>query len=329
MALGKQSRAAEMLVKRLRGEGLSKVYWMPDEHCKACYDCKSVRPSFEGPAIWLRDQAFSAWRRKHHCRLCGQIFCGRCASNIIGAKRFGADGAIRVCNLCLKLMDEYRDDDDDDRRSVLSLSTSLRRPSLSDRAFLDNPMSPEMPYARSPFAASQLFTTHEDGLQAIEEGMVPKRWESTTADEVERPFTPNGSGSEEDDEDRLWAMRPNTAAPFRRQIEDGDEADQDDSRAPSPSETSPTAPTGQRALGKRIGLPRVDTTTSTEYDGEYRPPLEHLDSNIPLRMRLSSRTSQGGLTALIDAEGKEGLWRERSHSFVSVFRIVKAVRGAS
>lgn len=43
VALGKQSRAAEMLVKRLRGEGLSKVYWMPDEHCKACYDCKSVR----------------------------------------------------------------------------------------------------------------------------------------------------------------------------------------------------------------------------------------------------------------------------------------------
>ncbi len=73
---------------------------------------------------------------------------------------------------------------------------------------------------------------------------------------------------------------------------------------------------GQRALGKRIGLPRVDTTTSAEYDGEYRPPLEHLDSNIPLRMRLSSRTSQGGLTALIDAEGKEGLWRERSHTFV-------------
>ena len=29
---------------------------MDDENCKECYDCKSV---------------FTAWRRKHHCRICG------------------------------------------------------------------------------------------------------------------------------------------------------------------------------------------------------------------------------------------------------------------
>jgi rRNA maturation endonuclease Nob1 len=37
-------------------EGLSREYWMDDELCKECYDCKSV---------------FTAWRRKHHCRICG------------------------------------------------------------------------------------------------------------------------------------------------------------------------------------------------------------------------------------------------------------------
>jgi 1-phosphatidylinositol-3-phosphate 5-kinase len=37
--------------------GLSRDYWMDDENCKECYDCKSV---------------FSAWRRKHHCRICGE-----------------------------------------------------------------------------------------------------------------------------------------------------------------------------------------------------------------------------------------------------------------
>ena len=29
---------------------------MDDDHCKECYDCKSV---------------FTTWRRKHHCRICG------------------------------------------------------------------------------------------------------------------------------------------------------------------------------------------------------------------------------------------------------------------
>lgn len=29
---------------------------MDDENCKECYDCKSI---------------FTAWRRKHHCRICG------------------------------------------------------------------------------------------------------------------------------------------------------------------------------------------------------------------------------------------------------------------
>lgn len=56
------------IIRRLRGEGLSKNYWMADENCKECYDCKSV---------------FTTWRRKHHCRICGQIFCSRCAPNII------------------------------------------------------------------------------------------------------------------------------------------------------------------------------------------------------------------------------------------------------
>lgn len=36
--------------------GLSREYWMDDELCKECYDCKSV---------------FTTWRRKHHCRICG------------------------------------------------------------------------------------------------------------------------------------------------------------------------------------------------------------------------------------------------------------------
>lgn len=39
----KKSNSVSRLIRRMRGEGLSKHYWMADEHCKECYDCKSVR----------------------------------------------------------------------------------------------------------------------------------------------------------------------------------------------------------------------------------------------------------------------------------------------
>lgn len=40
-------------------------YWMPDDISRECYECAT---------------RFSALRRRHHCRVCGQIFCSRCCS---------------------------------------------------------------------------------------------------------------------------------------------------------------------------------------------------------------------------------------------------------
>src|SRR2546422_350573 len=44
------------VIRRLRGEGVNKDYWMADDTCRECYDCKST---------------FTIVRRKHHCRICG------------------------------------------------------------------------------------------------------------------------------------------------------------------------------------------------------------------------------------------------------------------
>ena len=223
-------------------------------------------------------------------------------------------------------MEEYKDDgDDDDRRSITSISTSVRMPSISDRAFLEAAISPETQYAKSPFAASQLFSSQpNDNLTAIEEGSVPTRWR----DDDDRPYTPFGERSEYEDEDEgYWTMRPHTAAPFRRPMdenEDSDDAqnDEGDDHPTSPGSPTPLSP-GQNAdhrpMPRRVGFPRTDTISS---DGgmamERRLPLSRGDSMAPLiglRTRLSSRTSQGGLTALLDTEKTEGLWRARSHSF--------------
>lgn len=54
-----------------------KQYWMPDSQCKECYDCS---------------EKFTTFRRRHHCRLCGQIFCSRCCNQEIPGKFMGYTG---------------------------------------------------------------------------------------------------------------------------------------------------------------------------------------------------------------------------------------------
>lgn len=83
---------------------------------------------------------------------------------------------VRVCNLCLELMNEY--DDDDDRRSINSNGTSVLLPVSAGPVFHvgdeNMGMSSSYPngYSQSPFAASHLFRQahhHNDSLGAIRE----------------------------------------------------------------------------------------------------------------------------------------------------------------
>ncbi|KAJ1398777.1 hypothetical protein B484DRAFT_300550, partial [Ochromonadaceae sp. CCMP2298] len=63
----------------------SNQFWMPDRFCKVCYGC---------------EEAFTMYRRRHHCRMCGQIFCNSCSSFYIEGKLFSTPGLVRACRLC-------------------------------------------------------------------------------------------------------------------------------------------------------------------------------------------------------------------------------------
>ncbi|KAK4783149.1 hypothetical protein SAY86_007523 [Trapa natans] len=73
---------------------LSQVFWMPDRSCRVCYEC---------------DSQFTFFNRRHHCRLCGRVFCAKCTANTVPAtsdhqQTSGWDEweRIRVCNFCFK-----------------------------------------------------------------------------------------------------------------------------------------------------------------------------------------------------------------------------------
>ncbi|XP_033208545.1 putative 1-phosphatidylinositol 3-phosphate 5-kinase [Belonocnema kinseyi] len=78
-------------------------YWMPDSVSKQCYEC---------------GERFTTFRRRHHCRVCGQIFCSKCCCDEIPGKIMGCTGDLRVCTYCCKVVLSYLQSSD--MRSDLS-----------------------------------------------------------------------------------------------------------------------------------------------------------------------------------------------------------------
>ncbi|KAH0691092.1 hypothetical protein KY289_018450 [Solanum tuberosum] len=72
---------------------VSRDFWMPDESCRVCYECDSL---------------FTLFNRRHHCRLCGRVFCAKCTSNSIPVPprepRLLQEECekVRVCHYCYK-----------------------------------------------------------------------------------------------------------------------------------------------------------------------------------------------------------------------------------
>lgn len=71
-------------------ESARPVYWIPDSSIKRCHLCK---------------QEFGSYDRKHHCRACGQGFCGKCSDKQRPVPSRGWDYPVRVCNSCAQRKD--------------------------------------------------------------------------------------------------------------------------------------------------------------------------------------------------------------------------------
>eukprot|EP00062_Callorhinchus_milii_P004695 gi/632943331/ref/XP_007886892.1/ PREDICTED: hepatocyte growth factor-regulated tyrosine kinase substrate isoform X4 [Callorhinchus milii] len=49
---------------------------------------------------------FGVMTRKHHCRACGQIFCGKCSSKSSTIPKFGIEREVRVCEPCFEQLNK-------------------------------------------------------------------------------------------------------------------------------------------------------------------------------------------------------------------------------
>ncbi|XP_051135010.1 1-phosphatidylinositol-3-phosphate 5-kinase FAB1B-like isoform X2 [Andrographis paniculata] len=101
---------------------VSRDFWMPDQSCRVCYEC---------------DSQFTLFNRRHHCRLCGRIFCGKCTSNWIPAqpsepKNIAEEwDRIRVCNYCFKQQEQGQAGVVDNGHQVAGSEISSASPSAT------------------------------------------------------------------------------------------------------------------------------------------------------------------------------------------------------
>lgn len=81
----------------------------PRRHSRHHHGSSRSRRS-RGPPVWVPDQlvvqcnscnvAFTLFRRRHHCRACGQIFCADCSRFTKNLNCWGYNGPVRVCESC-------------------------------------------------------------------------------------------------------------------------------------------------------------------------------------------------------------------------------------
>ena len=67
-------------------KGEDKKLWVPDDHSQNCYNCGS--------------KFFSLLNRRHHCRVCGNIFCKSCLESFCEITIYGEKKELKVCTYC-------------------------------------------------------------------------------------------------------------------------------------------------------------------------------------------------------------------------------------
>ncbi|ONK75153.1 uncharacterized protein A4U43_C03F13910 [Asparagus officinalis] len=119
-------RVKSWIPRRSEPPNVSRDFWMPDHSCRVCYEC---------------DSQFTIFNRRHHCRLCGRVFCGKCTANSVPISPYDPNNAredverIRVCNFCFK---QWEQDMLSPRNGIRPHSDGFN-PSLSAMSLVSSP----------------------------------------------------------------------------------------------------------------------------------------------------------------------------------------------
>ncbi|KAI5858716.1 hypothetical protein BZA05DRAFT_329983 [Tricharina praecox] len=298
------TEAVSQALRQLRMGNLTRDFWMKDEVCKDCFLCGAT---------------FSAWRRKHHCRLCGQIFCSKC-TNLISGDKFGHQGSMRVCSPCLDIVNDYHDDSDSDD---FSPSAVFRRPTVDNPKAISTPVEGssstgykmpqnlrpgQTPLMAMPATRTTAGSNPNRRSQILEFNDIPSPPRPTSARSIKSFPRPVTAGSTKADEKRRQRLLPTHAdsildpdlAPY---MSDEDASDEQQisvfaTIAPKVTETV-AAPSGADNTGESIPV----------LSAKEIPPGGSIGR---VRRRSKSRGSISGLGAVLTGSESPGVGNDKT-----------------
>merc|ERR1719376_389411 len=72
----------------------------PVREAEAMFEADTAPEWSEGDVCHRCRVQFSTFTRQHHCRACGQVFCGKCSVKSCVLPKFGIEREVRVCDSC-------------------------------------------------------------------------------------------------------------------------------------------------------------------------------------------------------------------------------------
>ncbi|QBM86232.1 1-phosphatidylinositol-3-phosphate 5-kinase [Metschnikowia aff. pulcherrima] len=205
----KKQRPHKLLNNPLKNGGIPKKYWMNDSFVSDCLNCF---------------KQFTAFRRKHHCRFCGQIFCADCTLFISYSQykqqRHGKHGGkvtkaykdnLRVCKPCYSDVVVYLSDDSlSSEEEIIGLSEARSLSGLPVEAGSDKASARLRSYSASSMHSSAIL---ESPLLNSKHLPVFSSRDSPSLNSAPSPFAENTQRSPEG---ILQRHPPKMAIPTRR-----------------------------------------------------------------------------------------------------------------
>ncbi|GAA5889767.1 hypothetical protein JCM5296_002336 [Sporobolomyces johnsonii] len=295
--VARPSPSVVQVFRRLQGEGISKDYWIKDESSKACFSCQTV---------------FTVFRRKHHCRLCGQIFCAKCAANLVSAAPFGQQGNLRICNICYGMAQQERVNPAEEPQS--RLRSSLRESAYPASSIIDH-SRPSRPSSLYQSVTRPVWNNPSESiLQEVDDGQM--------SGPPSRPRSPTSDGGEDDDPEArrspMSSLRmqqrqqqiqgdaelphspslSTATAPFRRELAEEDQAEQEPEAKDGLGISMQVnglgltlddgIPEQEGASSSQMGIPPPSLAVSRTTSPSFNPPLPHPSIEHALQSSLSA-----------------------------------------